>query len=125
MMPMRGIFLAACWARADSGRAAAPPMSAMNSRRLICRRRETENGNQYSAARACLIAARAGPRTGRSSKLLVERVLDEVVEHAIGLARGRGVVLGDSLHHRLLLGEGVQPSAEIEHLPVRLGAVEF
>ncbi len=61
--------------------------------------------------------------TIRWSELLVEDVLNEVFEHAIGLVRGWGVELGDALHHGLLFGKGMQPAAEIEKLPFGADAV--
>src|SRR5437763_16767817 len=80
---------------------------------------------KYSAARPRLNSARRPHWPDTLSELLVERVLDEVVEHPKGLVRGGGVVFGDALHHRLFLGEGMQPAAEVEHLPVDAGAVEL
>jgi hypothetical protein len=33
------------------------------------------------------------------SELFVESVLDEVIQHPVGLKRRRGIKLGDALHH--------------------------
>src|SRR5262245_21636621 len=69
--------------------------------------------------------ARAPRNDSGGSELPVERVLYEVVKHAVGLLRGAGVILGDALHHGLFLGERMQAAAEVELLPIGAGAVEL
>jgi len=56
---------------------------------------------------------------------LRERILDEVVQHPIGLVGGAGMEFRKARHVGIFLAEGMQPSAEIEQLPNGLGAVEF
>ena len=59
------------------------------------------------------------------SKFLVESILDEVIQHPESLMCGPSVILGYVRNLRLFFGEGMQPSAEIEHLPVGFSAIEF
>src|SRR6516164_11754590 len=59
------------------------------------------------------------------SELFVESVLDEVIQHPVGLKRRRGIKLGDVLHHSFFFGKGVQPTTKVEHLPVGAGAVHL
>ena len=59
------------------------------------------------------------------SEPFVESVLDEVIQHPVGLKRRRGIKLGDALHHSFFFGKGVQPTTKIEHLPVGAGAIHL
>src|SRR5207248_11726714 len=59
------------------------------------------------------------------SELFVESVLDEVIQHSVGLKRRRRIKLGNALHHSFFFGKGVQPTTKIEHLPVGAGAVHL
>jgi hypothetical protein len=59
------------------------------------------------------------------SELFVESVLDEVIQHPVGLKRRRRIKLGNALHHSFFFGKGVQPTTKIEHLPVGAGAVHL
>jgi hypothetical protein len=55
-----------------------------------------------SAAMACL-------------ELLVESVLDEVIQHPVGLSRGGGIKLRSVFHHGFFLSKGIQPTASTAH----------
>src|SRR5262249_37216092 len=59
------------------------------------------------------------------SELFVESVLDEVIQHPVGLKRRRRIKLGNALHQSFFFGKGVQPTTKIEHLPVGSGAVHL
>jgi hypothetical protein len=77
----------------------------------LCARRSTgarAGQERRRALSAGLERSRRYLSVGEASlKSFVERILDEVIDHAEGLVRRAGVIFGDARHHRLLLAEGV------------------
>ncbi len=97
-----------------------PRMFLSHHRRPVLTARQQSSILRQRQSRRSHFDGRVGQRG-----LLLKTSLNEVVEHPVGLVRRSGVEFGLAFHHGFLFGEGMQPAAEIEQLPIDAGTVHF